>query len=401
MKTRLCIAFLLLVICSLPVLAADATAPASDSNSKIKALEAEVAALRAQLQAQHQIRGEDRNRPRGDRGPRQQDRTASGNGHEEGREIQIDFTVDSEGDLNNMPEFIREMVMSQRDGDDTSHEMDITFDRSGEEMFIIANGEKMFIGDRAMDHEGEHRDQHHQVMEFSLGDVAPGMDGDVRIEIMGDAGLHLSPEAFGMAMSAMMGDEDWDEDRGIALCDEITEKIVWLMEEHGMPIELLEQTMEEQNVRGEGDLLVGMDMLMDRLEAEGYDPGPIAELRHELIERLEGRDDGRHADRHEDPYMQQGGEFVGKMFMSEEIANALSDRRAMSIFCIWEARQHLEPQERLEALFPVMINDEVDMAVRNAAAMVVRQSFFELGDREKAIEALRNQILINEGIDLN
>lgn len=344
MKTRLCIALLLLVICSLPVLAADATAPASDSDSKIKALEAEVAALRAQLQAQHQIRGEDRNRPRGDRGPRQHDRTASGNGHERGREIQIDFTVDSEGDLDTMPEFIREMVMSQMNGDDTSREMDITFDRNGEEMFIIANGEKMFIGDRNMRHEGGRNDEHHQVMEFSLGDMAPGMDGDVRIEIMGDAGRHFSPEALVTALSAIIGDEGWDEDE---------------REGHGL------------------------------------------ELRHGFRELLEDRDEGRHADRHEDPYMQQGGEFVGKMFMSEEIANALADRRAMSIFCIWEARQHLEPQERLKALFPVMINVEVDMAVRNAAAMVVRQSLFELGDRDKAIEVLMNQILINEGVELD
>ena len=96
--------------------------------------------------------------------------------------------------------------------------------------------------------------------------------------------------------------------------------------------------------------------------------------------------------------MQQGGEFVAKMFLSEEIANVLSDQRAVSIFCIWEARQHLEPQERLDALFPIMINDQVDIAVRNAAAMVVRQSFYELGDREKAIETLRNQILSNEGL---
>ncbi len=100
---------------------------------------------------------------------------------------------------------------------------------------------------------------------------------------------------------------------------------------------------------------------------------------------------------YKDPYIDQGSEFIEKMFLSEEIANVLSDKRAVSIFCIWEARQHMEPQERIEALFPIMINNQVDMAVRNAAAMVVRQSFYEIGDRSKAIETLRNQILANEG----
>ena len=98
---------------------------------------------------------------------------------------------------------------------------------------------------------------------------------------------------------------------------------------------------------------------------------------------------------HDDPYIEQGSDFIEKILLSEEIANVLSDQRSVSIFCIWEARQHLEPQERIEALFPIMINNQVDMAVRNAAAMVVRQSFYETGNRARAIETLRNQIFIN------
>ena len=383
MKTYLCIVLSLLFACTLPAFAQDSSA--SDSDAKIKALEAELAALRAQLQAQQEIRGGDRRRAPDGRNNMHEDRRRPHHGMDRGmdrgmdhgmdhgmdrgmdREIQIDFTVDSEGDLENMPEFIREMVMSQMAGE-------------------------------GMGHEGDRRDRHHQVMEFSLADVAPGMNGDVRIEFMGDAGMHLSPEAFGMAMSAMMGGEDWDEDERMVNGDEIIEKIVWIMQEHGMPMELLKEVMEEHEVRNEHDVIIGMDMLIDRISREGHDPGPIMELRHGIIERLEGRGEGHHDVHHEDPYMQQGGEFVAKMFLSEEIANVLSDQRAVSIFCIWEARQHLEPQERLDALFPIMINDQVDIAVRNAAAMVVRQSFYELGDREKAIETLRNQILSNEGL---
>ena len=46
-------------------------------------------------------------------------------------------------------------------------------------------------------------------------------------------------------------------------------------------------------------------------------------------------------------------------------------------------------------LFPIMTNEDIDMNVRNAAAMVVREAFVELGDREKALETLQTQIRLN------
>ncbi|MDG2292754.1 MAG: hypothetical protein P8L37_08835 [Phycisphaerales bacterium] len=384
MKTCLCIVLSLLFACTLPAFVQDSSA--SDSDSKIKALEAELAALRAQLQAQQEIRGGDRRRAPDGRNNMQEDRRRPHNGMDRGmdREIQIDFTVDSEGDLENMPEFIRDMVMDRMGG-------------GGENMSVMVNGREMMIGDM---HDGRDRGEHHQVMQFDLGDMTDGdMDGEIHIEIMGSRDMgHLAESIPHMVMAGMMGDDRWEDGRHMDRNDDISEELMRRMNHHDLPMELLEELMEQHEIHNEHDVVIGMDMLIDRLESEGHDPGPIMELRHGFIERLEGRGEGHHDVHHEDPYMQQGGEFVAKMFLSEEIANVLSDQRAVSIFCIWEARQHLEPQERLDALLPIMINDQVDMAVRNAAAMVVRQSFYELGDRARAIETLRNQILSNEGL---
>ncbi|MCH2147817.1 MAG: hypothetical protein MK095_00090 [Phycisphaerales bacterium] len=380
MKTYLCIVLSLLFACTLPVFAQDSSA--SDNDSKIKALEAELAALRAQLQAQQEIRGEDRRRAPDARGMMRDDRRRPRNGMD--HDIQMDFTVDSQGDLENMPEFIRDMVMDRMGG-------------GGGNMSVMVNGREMMIGDM---HDGRDRGEHHQVMQFDLGDMTDGdMDGEIHIEIMGSRDMgHLAESIPHMVMAGMMGDDRREDGRHMDRNDDISEELMRRMKHHDLPMELLEELMEQHEIHNEHDVVIGMDMLIDRLERAGHDAGPIMELRHGFIERIEGHGARHHDDRHEDPYLQQGSEFVEKMFLSEEIANVLSDQRAVSIFCIWEARQHLEPQERLDALFPIMINNQVDMAVRNAAAMVVRQSFYEMGDRAKAIETLQNQILSNEGL---
>ena len=124
--------------------------------------------------------------------------------------------------------------------------------------------------------------------------------------------------------------------------------------------------------------------------------------RHEFIIEMDPRHmDPRHMEPHnmdrgeEDPFFQEGGEFVGKMEMSGMIADALSDPINVALFGIWEARQHLEPGERLEILFPIMQDDAMALPVRNAAAMVVRESFVEIGDFEQARAVLGMQIRIN------
>ena len=364
MNIRLSTALVLAAACAMPALAEDAKSTNDANAEKIKALEAELAALRAQLQATSQVRGEDRAR------------AGSPN-------LSSEIQIDIEGDMDQMPEFAREMIMERMAG-------------GGEHMSVMFNGREMIIGDTSG---ARDLSEHHQVMQFDLGDMTDGeMDGEIHIEIMGDGDMgHLADVIPHMVMRGMQQEGGWPDDRHMDRGDDIGEEIMRRMQHHDLPMGMLEELMEEHEIHNEHDVIIGMDMLIDRLEREGHDPGPIVELRHGFIERIEGRGEGRHGDRVEDPYMQQGSEFVEKMFLSEEIGNVLSDNRAVSIFCIWEARQHMQPQERIEALFPIMVNDKVDMAVRNAAAMVVRQSFYEIGDRPKAIETLRNQILVNEG----
>ena len=368
MNNRLSTALLLAAACAMPAMAVEDAKSSNDvDTAKIKALEAELSALRAQLQATSQVRGEDRDRASGSR---------------RGNEFQIDIQGDFEGGMDEMPEFVRDMVMDRMGGGD-------------EPMSIMINGREMIVGDT---HGERNRSEHHQVMRFDLGDMTDGdMEGEVHIELMGDRDMgHLAEVIPHLLMAGMMEDDMWDKERGMDMGDKIGEELMRRMRQHDLPMEMI--TDYALVIDNEHTVVDSMDMLIDRLKREGHDPSPIMELRHGVIEHLDRRDAELHGGRVEDPYMQQGSEFVEKMFLSEEIGHALSDERAVSIFCIWEARQHMQPQERIEALFPVMINDEVDMAVRNAAAMVVRQSFYEIGDRPKAIETLRNQILVNEGV---
>ena len=83
------------------------------------------------------------------------------------------------------------------------------------------------------------------------------------------------------------------------------------------------------------------------------------------------------------------------MELANKIGTSLSDPLDVAIFGVWEARQHLEPEERLQVLGPIMGDENIDMSVRNAAAMVVREAFYQLGDREKALETLHLQIRLN------
>jgi hypothetical protein len=266
-------------------------------------------------------------------------------------------------------------------------------------------------------------------MHFELGDMTGGaIDGEVHIEITGnmddmpgfvpqmvmeqiDASMrggrgqgpggprnlivfgsneHMPPMHMDRRGPGM------DHREAMEMHDVIIDELVRRMEEHGMPMEMLEDVLTEMDERdGDGDVMQGMDMLIRRLEEEGIDPGPIMELRHGVMERLEGRPDGRE----EDPFFREGSEFVGKMQMVNNISSELSDRINVAIMGIWEARQNLEPEHRIEVLEPIMLDPNIDLAVRNASAMVVRESFVQLGDFERAREILSMQIRMNGSLN--
>ena len=90
MSIRLTTALFLAATCALPAMAEDTKSASNADAAQIKALQAELAALRAQLQATSQVQGEDRARARG---PVRE------------RDIRIDIQGDFETGMEQMPEF--------------------------------------------------------------------------------------------------------------------------------------------------------------------------------------------------------------------------------------------------------------------------------------------------------
>ena len=305
MKTPILLATAVLAFATLPAMSAETHD--NENAEKIKALEAEIEALRAQLRAEGRIRGEDRNRER----DRAQDRRPGSD---------QDRRHDGPG---------------SRDMHEEQHR-----------------------------HDEQHRHQEqHRVMRFDLGDMTEGeMEGEIHIEISGDMGDMEGVPHFvrEMVMEQMGRGEEGMLDRFMHMDeDEMHERFMH---------------MDEDEMRRRGNVFRGPG-------------GPPMDPRHM---------EPPHMDRgEEDPFFHEGGEFVGKMEMSGMIADALSDPINVALFGVWEARQHLEPGERLEILFPIMQDDAMALPVRNAAAMVVRESFVEIGDFEQARAVLGMQIRIN------
>ena len=349
MKTKLTVAFALLLatfVLLVPVRAATDSASTSDSdNARIKALEAELAALRAQLRAESGIRNEDRGRDRNMAERRERERRAQ--------------------------------EAARREHERRMHEH---HEHHGE---------------------GDHEHSEHRVMHFDLHEMTGGdIQGEVHIEIDGsmDAMPGFLPELIMRQMDGhfgdipMLGDAFREQDDEMMHEQEMLEAlhmhVVAIMEEHGMPMELLDEVSMAMEAKGIHPI-EAVHLLIERLDEEGFDPAPLIEL----MEEVHGDHDGGHHD--EDPFFRQGGEFVAKMELAKEIGVTLSDPLDVAIFGVWEARQHLEPEERLQVLGPIMGDENIDMSVRNAAAMVVREAFYQLGDREKALETLHLQIRLN------
>lgn len=212
-------------------------------------------------------------------------------------------------------------------------------------------------------------------MRFDLGDMTQGeMEGEIHIEISGDIGDMEAVPHFvrEMVMERMGRGEEGMLDRFMHMDEDEMHERFMHMDEDEMHEGFMH--MDEDEMRRRGNVFRGPG-------------GPPMDPRHM---------EPPHMDRgEEDPFFQEGGEFVGKLEMSGMIADALSDPMKVALFGVWEARQHLEPEGRLEVLFPIMGDDSIALPVRNAAAMVVRESLVELGDFEQARAVLGMQIRIN------
>ena len=417
MKTSLVITTTLLACLSMPALAADTDKKTDTDNANIKALEAEIAALRAQLKAESQIRGEDRSREGGHRSTDSDTKHHGEHDEDGGHTSQFEYVYELDGDLRDAP---LGMIRSQLGGMP-----------AGSESMIVINGKEVSLeqfmemtgNGHGHDDEGRHAEREHRVMHFDLGDMTGGeVDGEIHIEIAGDMDRvpGFLPELIMSQMDGHGGQPmmfqrnggpmgpggnhpfvvfgPTDERMHDGMMDEGHLEAIHMAVMETMDREypdgqrMFDEVHEEMARHGGMDPFEAMELLIQRLEEHGQDPHPLIQLRDEIMHGMHGMGGGGE---HDDPFFHEGSEFVGKLELSDEIATRLSDSKSVAILCIWEARQHLEPQERLDVLFPIMADEDIDMNVRNAAAMVVREAFVELGDREKALETLQTQIRLN------
>ena len=117
--------------------------------------------------------------------------------------------------------------------------------------------------------------------------------------------------------------------------------------------------------------------------------GEFEEMMHHMMEL--------HADEHHmhDDFGHQAGDFVHKMQMTRKVAAALEDGEAVAIFSVWQARERMEPDSRIQLLAPMIVNEDLIPSVRNAAAWVVMEAHAELGQSAAGAATLRELILRN------
>lgn len=101
---------------------------------------------------------------------------------------------------------------------------------------------------------------------------------------------------------------------------------------------------------------------------------------------------GDHAD-HE--YFEQVHRFEEKLEAAHHAVDRLSDSAAVAVFGVWQARELLDPEARVELLAPMMNDDSLISAVRNAASFVVMEALGEIGDTAGATESLGDMIRRN------
>ncbi len=104
------------------------------------------------------------------------------------------------------------------------------------------------------------------------------------------------------------------------------------------------------------------------------------------------------ADRHHgeiDGFVREGQQFATKLAMAREVASWLNNGEAMAIFGVWQARERMEPANRVKLLGPMVQDERLMTSVRNAAAWVVMEAQAELGESASGASTLREIILRN------
>ena len=103
-----------------------------------------------------------------------------------------------------------------------------------------------------------------------------------------------------------------------------------------------------------------------------------------------------HNDEHDDNgFFEQVDLFDEKLSAAGNVVNRLADKPAIAVFGVWQARELLDPEARVHLLAPMMNDNELIIAVRNAASFVVMEALGEMGDTAGATESLRSMIRRN------
>ena len=117
------------------------------------------------------------------------------------------------------------------------------------------------------------------------------------------------------------------------------------------------------------------------------------EMRREHEEMLAAMGGGH--DHDGDEFMRQTEQFAVKLQMCKEVAARLGDGEAMAIFGVWQAREHMAPENRIALLEPIVYDEDLLRSVRNAAAWVVMEAQAEIGEAEAGAATLQQIIRAN------
>lgn len=107
---------------------------------------------------------------------------------------------------------------------------------------------------------------------------------------------------------------------------------------------------------------------------------------HEEMQRQHMHEESHHD--MGDDYAAQAMQFAHKIEVSREIGARLDDQQAMAIFGVWQAREHIEPDRRIEIMRSIAHDDGIQTPVRNAAEWVLMEAYWQVGDDGAAAETL-------------
>lgn len=291
-------------------------------------------------------------------------------------------------------------------------EVGLSFDSDGGKLDVTRDGEKRSFDIDSMDHASvaeilEHTGVGGDLTLSNLMEMLAQGDGKAHVEMIGEDGRR------GRRVIAL-GDDDhgavfrWEPRRGDQHTDHMHHRGED-MHPHGEDMHRHRDEMREHvahHMRDMDDHEM-MAQHMRFMQMMHHEPEAVMQMiehlppdmRDEHIEFIESMmHEGwemHEPHRPHDPFMAESEQFVRKIMMSAEVAKVLNNREAVAIFGIWQARAHMEPQDRLVTLMPVAMSEHMTPAVQNAAMWVVMEAQAELGDMAGSRNSLTDLIKRN------